>query len=445
MMKSSPAPESPGARTASVFSALFGIFLGLALLKFGNPAILETMVDRPASPLEWLFNAWPVSLGFVLLGLLIIAGAFVARWPAKCPTWFLALPLAWLGWQFISATQTVDGELTSLTLRHFSATIACFYLGAFALSQVRDLRPFFGGLLLGVILVISTGWQQHFGGLDATRKYFFAYIYPNLTSVPPELIKRMSSDRIFSTLFYPNALAGVLLLLLPVLLVFVWKRSESLTRGARGFAITLLAVGALSCLYWTKSKGGWLLLLGMGLVALWQVNLPRYLKWLSISAVLMAGLAGFGLRYAGYFQTGAHSVVARGDYWQAAIRTAAEHPIVGTGPGTFGIAYRKIKRPESEMARLTHNDYLEQASDSGWVGATLYLAFISSGLLLGWRRAAPQGDKVALAVWLGLLGWSMQGFIEFGLYIPALAWPAFALFGWLAAGGNGFDTAQRSR
>ena len=97
MMKSSPAPESPGARTASVFSALFGIFLGLALLKFGNPAILETMVDRPASPLEWLFNAWPVSLGFVLLGLLIIAGAFVARWPAKCPTWFLALPLAWLG------------------------------------------------------------------------------------------------------------------------------------------------------------------------------------------------------------------------------------------------------------------------------------------------------------------------------------------------------------
>ena len=35
------------------------------------------------------------------------------------------------------------------------------------------------------------------------------------------------------------------------------------------------------------------------------------------------------------------------------------------------------------------------------------------------------------AVWLGVLGWSLQSLVEFGLYIPALAWPAFTFLGWL--------------
>ncbi|MDB6023564.1 MAG: O-antigen polymerase, partial [Pedosphaera sp.] len=35
------------------------------------------------------------------------------------------------------------------------------------------------------------------------------------------------------------------------------------------------------------------------------------------------------------------------------------------------------------------------------------------------------------AVWLGVLGWALQSFVEFGLYIPALAWPAFGFMGWL--------------
>jgi len=47
--------------------------------------------------------------------------------------------------------------------------------------------------------------------------------------------------------------------------------------------------------------------------------------------------------------------------------------------------------------------------------------------------AAGNGDASALsfAMWMGVLGWSLQSFLEFGLYIPALAWPAFAFFGLL--------------
>jgi O-antigen ligase len=166
-----------------------------------------------------------------------------------------------------------------------------------------------------------------------------------------------------------------------------------------------------------------------------------------VGAILLLGLTGFFWKYAQFFQKGATSVSARFDYWSAAVQTARAKPVFGTGPGTFAIPYHKIKRPESEMARLVHNDYLEQASDSGVPGFALYTIFIAAALVRSFpRRSSESGDRRAssqseaedqewlmFSVWLGLLGWCLQGLVEFGLYIPALAWPAFALMGWLIA------------
>ena len=157
-------------------------------------------------------------------------------------------------------------------------------------------------------------------------------------------------------------------------------------------------------------------------------------------------MAGFFWRYSAFFQKGATSVSARFDYWRAALQTVKASPLFGTGPGTFALAYERTKRPESEMSRLVHNDYLEQASDSGVVGFLTYSGFIVGALAWSLKRAKPMLDKaelelprtaeppdpwLAFAVWLGLLGWAMQSLLEFGLYIPALAWPAFAMLGWL--------------
>ena len=178
-------------------------------------------------------------------------------------------------------------------------------------------------------------------------------------------------------------------------------------------------------------------MLTVGALAGWQLPLPRRLKRAGLAMAIVAGLAVFGLRYAGFFERGATSVGARFDYWQAALRTALENPILGSGPGTFGIAYKAIKRPESEMSRLAHNDYLQQASDSGWPGLVIYVAFVVAAL---WRTraqvalgaaSAPRDGALRFAVWLGVLAWALQGLIEFGLYLPSLAWCAFAWLGWL--------------
>ncbi len=105
---------------------------------------------------------------------------------------------------------------------------------------------------------------------------------------------------------------------------------------------------------------------------------------------------------------------------------------------TFHLEYKRYRPPGAEPTRLTHNDYLQQARDSGWLGFALYAAFIGGAAWVLARRRLD--DPLLLAVRLGLLAWLLQGFVEFGLYIPALAWPAWLMLGWLLAGPtNRFD------
>jgi O-antigen ligase len=124
-------------------------------------------------------------------------------------------------------------------------------------------------------------------------------------------------------------------------------------------------------------------------------------------------------------------VAARFDYWTAAVRIARAHPVFGTGPGTFSRSYERVKPAGAEMTRLAHNDYLEQASDSGVIGFLSYLVFVCASLVRLHPRS--KGQIHSFAVWLGLVGWACQSMVEFSLYIPALAWPAFLFLGSLSA------------
>ncbi len=430
----------------AAFAAAFGAFLGLALLKFGNPPIMEKFTTPPTNVYEVVLGSpWPIAWAYRLLAVVAVLGLFLARRKEHAPLWLVLLPLVWLFWQFVATVNSIDARLSNPTLAHFVACAICFYLGFFSLSRVQRLGWFWAGLVLGFVFVVLAGWQQHFGGLEATRKYFFLYIYPQQNEVAPEYLKKLASNRIFSTLFYPNALAGALLLLLPVMLGLVWKVRQYFTPAADSFLACLVAMSALACLYWSGSKGGWLFMLGLAAITFLFLRVERRFKATLVVVLLLLGGAGFALKYAGFFQKGATSVVARFDYWRAGIEIAGAHPFVGSGPGTFALTYERIKRPEAEMSRLVHNDYLEQACDSGIPGFLAYVAFVINALIWsaparinGWRISAGNSpspvqtmDWFRFAVWLGCLGWALQALVEFNLYLPALAWPAFALLGWL--------------
>jgi O-antigen ligase len=259
----------------------------------------------------------------------------------------------------------------------------------------------------------------------------------------PAILAKYEKGRVQGTLVYPNALAGIVLLLLPVTLVVVWQGTRKLRRVTCIMAMGLTIFLGLAGLFWSGSKSGWLIALATGVFWLYRLKWSRRLKLVVVSALLMGGLVVFAVRFQSYFAKGATSVGARFDYWRAAGQITKAHPVFGTGPGTFQHPYALFKQPDSEMARLVHNDYLEQFSDSGIIGGLSYAAWIT---LLFWvvgKRVWTSGNWLEFGILAGLLAWFTQGFIEFSLFVPALAWTAFVLAGCLLAqSGNQFDKSK---
>lgn len=420
-------PRSPG---ELVFGGALGLWLGLALIKFGNPVVLGLDVDAPEGLLELLLSPWPMSWGYGLLGLLALGSLRFWRWSVPVPSWLVMLPLSWMIWQVIAGIQTIDPAATRPVLMHFGACLGGFYLGLYALSPIGSLRLFWISLLGAFLVVLAVGWQQHFGGLEATRQSFYANPEWQNYPYPPEFLKRLNSDRIYSTLLYPNTLAGVIILLLPALIAAAFRGRETGDGPLGKWLLAGVAAAAgLACLYWSGSKAGWLIVLAMALVATLHLRFSWRTKLATTAVLALVGLAGFGIAYAKYFAGGARSASARMDYWTAAWRLVLEKPILGSGPGTFALGYERLKPAKAEMSRLVHNDYLQQATDSGVLAALLYAGLLGGSLI--WLYPRCRGSRVRWAFWLGLSGFAVQSVVEFGLYIPATAWTQFTLLGWL--------------
>jgi O-antigen ligase len=344
----------------------------------------------------------------------------------------------WFVWVGFSKANSVAPELSTYCVMHFGAAVLVAGLGMLVLSRLPDTQPFWLIVALGFLYVFWIGIEQHNGGLEATRKAFFAN--PDWEKFPKEYQLKVQSNRIFGPFIYPNTFAGAILLWCPALVVSLWTWAARFPSLLQKLVVGLFATCGAACLYWTGSKAGWLIAVAMIGVGLLHLNIKRAVKIGVIAGVLVAGLAGFALKNRAYFEKGATSASARFIYWKAALQVANSHPFLGAGPGTFVKTFAPLKPPEAEMARLVHNDYLEQASDSGWPACLLFSGFVVGGLVLGHRKVAL--SKLHLAVWLGLLAWALQGFVEFGLYIPAIAWSAFLLMGWLLTCRNAIDTAK---
>ena len=428
-----PAPKPPCGDAAAnarqrIAGVLLGFWLAVVPVKFGNPVIFEHLLGVPQSFDELLLGAWPVSWSYVALGLVAMAAALIWRWKVCASRWVLAALLVWFGWTLFSAIQSVDARLTQLTLLQFTGCVVCFGAGLFGLSGLRDWRPVWLGLAIGLTVILGTAIDQHFGGLEATRRWFEqqpAAVRAHLDT--SEFRKKILSDRVFGTFVYPNALAGGLLLLLPVTLAGILQIGRSaLFRWALG---GLLAAGGLAVLYWSGSKSGWLIGLVMAGVALWRMPAKASVKLAVLIGLVGLGVAAFVGRHGAYFEKGASSLSARFDYWRAAGQMIRQRPLLGYGPGTFQRQYANLKPADAEMAKLAHNDYLQQGSDSGLPALLSYAAFIFGSVLLLYPRGHL--SIVRFCLWLGVFTFAAQGLTEFALYIPGLAWTFFLFLGCL--------------
>jgi putative inorganic carbon (HCO3(-)) transporter len=254
--------------------------------------------------------------------------------------------------------------------------------------------------------------------------------------------------RWYATFYWPNPFAAFLLLLLPITLTrYLYARGirESLAHGI----ISLVFAVALILTY---SRGAWVSLLLIAPLTVIVLRPPSPIGALqrlamlaavvALSVVLLTGKSpmrpseGVLGRAASITGTGDQSIQARLSFWRSGLAIFHDHPIVGTGPWTYGIVHTRYQDDVRFYASDAHNLYIQTAAEMGVVGMTA-LAMLLTGIASLWirtlrqMRPTPEYPLVA-GLGLGLTAFFMHSGMDADWLFPANPAMAFAFVGVLA-------------
>jgi O-antigen ligase len=259
------------------------------------------------------------------------------------------------------------------------------------------------------------------------------------------------TGRASGTFVNPNHLAGFLSIVLGVLLARLVLHRPAIKAAFGAYAGPKIIEGyvlivATAAIVLSGSRGSWIAL-GIMLVAfaLWAWFPGAVSKWVvgAIGILLVLGsLVIFNAPSAreriaavitlpGDNQDGEIKIRdatfgQRTFMWTASTKIAGEHPLFGTGPGTWEWFHLLHRDPKLQShARHAHSDLLQLAAEYGVVGLALVIAFFATYF---WHVAqlssvANYSDQRAFAVGTGLATATLllHSLVDFHFHVPAIA------------------------
>jgi O-antigen ligase len=111
-------------------------------------------------------------------------------------------------------------------------------------------------------------------------------------------------------------------------------------------------------------------------------------------------------------------------FWQMTLQIIKDHPIIGTGLDSFGVAFTRYDTWNGKMrVEQAHNEYLQVLSDGGILGFACLVFFIFVLFKNGWRNAKFSNDRYRRGVAIGGLGGCfgiiIHSFFDFPLRTPS--------------------------
>ncbi|MCJ7751307.1 MAG: O-antigen ligase family protein, partial [Armatimonadetes bacterium] len=325
--------------------------------------------------------------------------------------------------------------------------IGLYWLVILAIRDMRQVRRLLGVTAVGGLLVCVYSFIQR-AGRDPVPWH-------------------EESARVFSFLGNPTYLAGYLVLLIPLMIAVGLPPSEG--REAQGgrwrkqmSSVFFLVVAGLMLLslYLTVSLSP---IIGLGLGAALALALAIARNWGNFRGVHVVAFLLAGIFAAGLF-LGVYSHLPRSQkrriakvlhlkdpygkersmIRQAGVDIFREHPIFGTGYGTYRIYglerlapgwYEGLGKSTQKMLvpNYAHNEYIQVLAGTGVIGGAIFFAMLGLaywvGLRAALRHASPDWARLGVAVVAG-----MSAFLFQNLFGVTFRQPGTVTFFWLSLG-----------
>lgn len=288
-------------------------------------------------------------------------------------------------------------------LQRYAAYLLIFLAGA-SFADREKTKVIRAIILAGFIIGLLAIYQYFFG-----FRHLLDYIYKQ--RIPDQFaLDYISRRRVFFPFVTPNALAGYLIMIIP--LTFIYK-----------YGIWLLIPLALG-LFLTQSLGAFLsLFLGIMLCFYLQVKFRKRNLLILSGLLVMAGII-FIIRLQAPKQhtQPLFSAVTRMTYWRETIALVKSHPLTGIGPGNFDL-------PRS---RYAHNSYLQLWAETGIFGllAFIWLTFSIVKSNLKSLKGGPSKTQTALLL-TSCIAFLIHNLTDFTFFLPEASFIYWALSGLL--------------
>lgn len=325
----------------------------------------------------------------------------------------LDLPLVvWLGVTLISSHLSIDSTMSffgfyGLPMFGWFPMLA-FAALFWAAVQVADRR-------MERVLAIAAVGVASLTAIYGLLQYYGYQIFPGM----PDFTRKP----ILSTLGNPIFFGCYIMLVIPLAGGLFIETLGGLWQSAGKRWKTLLSLGGLILLLFTLiltfARGPWV---GLGVAAIFYIGWLLKSQMGSFSGrefkkiiLLLTGsmfvivLIIFLIypvaqrRFCSIFNFKEPDICSRIEGWKSGFYGFLEHPIIGSGPDTFGYVFRRYKTVRfmetsgwDKIQMHAHNDIVQMATTTGTVGLLVYLWLWMTILIKGRKRLEIQrGDTLA--------------------------------------------------
>jgi O-antigen ligase len=358
---------------------------------------------------------------YVVIGGWLLVAALRPSWLPRTP---LARPVV-----AVAAVFALTGLLSQRSRLSVESTLAGLAVAAlFLLVSRLASEPWFRMrmrvILVGVPIVVAIAYVAQ---VALTWAEWWNLV--GAISLPPPL-RPGWAGLLFGS---PNLIATVLLLSGPLSLAIIWRRH-------RRAAVALAALFSLAIIL----SGSRSALIGLALVALviavagvrrsGGLALFRERRW-AATLLAVGGLAVVVLPVlAGRFTQGGE--LLRLDLWRSALTVFGQHPLFGSGPGTW--VQLKLEATPAGATNLVlphaHDLYVQTLAEVGVIGsiALVVLVLLVGRRLLSGTRSRDRGLAAeSVAVLVGLVAIAGQSITDDVLNLPAVCLLLVLVVGWI--------------